>query len=104
MPDCTTGEVAADRNAHDHRAGEGSVAAPSDRRRFRAKLLHGGPDVVEELDLRARPQPSERLADRTPDDVRFGQGCVEAPGLTEVALQSGCDAEHATLAGHRVEG
>src|ERR687888_620203 len=103
MPDGAAREVAADGDPHDHRAREGAVAPPADRRSFRAELLHGGPDVVEELDLRTRAQPAKRLADRAPDDARLGKGGVEAPRLPELALQTHRDPEHAALPGHGVD-
>ena len=98
VPDRAALEVAADRDAHDHRARERAVRAPARRRRLRLELVHRRPHVVEELDLGARPQPAHRLADRAADDVRLGERRVEAAGVAERALQPERDAEHAALA------
>ena len=78
VPDGAALQVAADRDAHDHRARERPVRTPPRRGRLRLQLVHCRPHVVEELDLRARPQAADRLADRAADDVRFGERRVEA--------------------------
>ena len=103
VPDRAALEVAADRDAHDHRARERAVRAPARGRGLRLDLVHRRPHVVEELDLGARAQPAHRLADRAADDVRLRERRVEAAGVAERALQAERDAEHAALARHLVD-
>ena len=98
VPDRAALQVAADRDAHDHRARERAVRPPARGGGLRLDLVHRRPHVVEELDLRARSQPADRLADRPADDVRLGERRVEAAGVAERALQPERDAEHAALA------
>ena len=61
-------------------------------------LLHGRPDVVEELDLGYRPQASSGLADGAADDVGFGHRRVVAAVLAEPALEPEGGAEHTAFA------
>ncbi len=91
-------QVAADGDAHHQGTGEVAVRSPPDGGRLAAQLLHGRPDVVEELDLGARPQPAQGLSDAAADDVRLRQGCVVATGRPEASLQPAGDPEHAALA------
>src|SRR5664279_4817587 len=77
---------------------ERAVRTPADGRRFGLDLLHGRPDVVEELNLRRRLQTAYRLADGPADDVRFRQWRVVTPRRAERALQPVGRAEHATFA------
>src|SRR5581483_12180165 len=98
VPDRAAGEVAADGDAQHDGALPLAVRAPADRGRLALDLLHGGPDVVEELDLRTRAQPPYRLADGSPDDVRLRQRCVEAAGDAERPLQAVRRTEHTSLA------
>src|SRR5680860_818509 len=103
MPDRAAGEVTADRHADDRRAREHAVGTPPDGRRLRLDLRHRRPDVVEELDLGARPQAAYRLPDRAPDDVGLGQRRVVAARLAELTLEPEGDTEDSALARHLVE-
>ena len=62
VPDASPRQVAPDGHPHHEGAGERTVRAPPDGGRLASELLHGGPDVVEELDLGARAQTTKRLA------------------------------------------
>ena len=100
VPDGPAGHVAADRHPQHHRAGERAVGTPPDGGRLALDLVHGRPDVVEELHLGHGPQPPEPLPDGPPDDVGLGQRRVVAAGQTEAALEAEGGAEHAALALH----
>ena len=76
------------------------MRAPAQRRRLRLDLLHRGPDVIEELHLRTRPQPACALPDRAADDVRLRERCVVAASDAKLGLEPEGDAEHAALARH----
>jgi hypothetical protein len=98
MPDGASSQVTADRRAHDQRAGKRPVRPPADRGCLAAKLMHCGPDVVEELDLGAGPKATQRLAYSAPDDVRLGQGSVVGAGGAEASLKPTRHAEDPTFA------
>src|SRR5690606_36794244 len=103
VPGRAAGEVAADRDPHDHRAGEAAVGAPPHGRRLAPQRLHGRPDVVEELDLGGGAQSPDGLPDGPPDDVGLGQRGGAAPGRPEGALQPVGGPEDAALARDVVE-
>ena len=86
VPDGPAGQVPADGYPQHHGAGPLAGRAPPDGGGFALYLLHGGPDVVEELHLGDRPQPSCSLADGPPDDIGFRQRRVVAPVAAELAL------------------
>ena len=93
-------QVSADRDPHDHRARPRVGRPVAQHRHLVAKLHHGRPDVVEELDFDDRLQSARGHADRAADDVGFGERRVEhAVGAVD-ALQPVRDLEHAALAGH----
>ncbi len=100
VPDRPAGQVAADRDPQHHRAAERPVRPPPDGGRLGLDLLHGGPDVVEELHLGHRPQAPEALAHGPADDVGLGQRGVVAAGQPEAALETEGSAEHPALALH----
>ena len=59
------------------------------------------PDVVEELNLDDRLQPSERHPDRAADDIGLGQRRVEDAIAAESPLEPMRRLEHATFAGNQ---
>src|SRR2546421_644768 len=97
-PEAPAGTATADGHPQHHRAVEVPVRPPADRGRLGLDLLHGRPDVVEELHLRARPQTPQRLPHRPPDDVGLGQRRVVAASDAEALLQTMGGAEDAALA------
>ena len=103
VPQGAAGEVSADGDAHHQRAPKGAVRSPPCGGRLAAQLLHGGPDVVEELDLGTGPQAADGLAHTAADDVGFRQRRVVAAGRAESTLQPAGDAEDPTLALYVVE-
>jgi hypothetical protein len=103
VPDRPAGEVAADRHPDHQRHLERTGRSPPRGGGLAADLGHRRPDVVEELDLGARAQAAERLADTPSDDARLGERGVEAAVRAEAALQSSRQAEHAALAFDLVE-
>ena len=103
VPDGPAGEVAPDRHAQHERTCPRPVGTPADRGGLGLDLLHGGPDVIEELHFRSRPKAPDGLADRSAHDVRLGQRGVEAAGDPEVLLQPVRGAEHAPLALNRID-
>ena len=100
VPDGPAAHVAADRHPQHHRAGERAVGAPPDGGRLALDLVHGRPDVVEELDLGHGPQAPQPLPYRPADNVGLGERRVVAPGQAEAALEAEGGAEYATLALH----
>ena len=74
------------------------VGAPADQRQLVAKLMHRGPDVVEELDLDDRLQAARGHADGAADDVGLGQRRVEDALAAVLALQAGGELEDSALA------
>ena len=75
--DGAAGEIAADRRPAPPRAGEGVVGAPAHQRQLIAKLVHGRPDVVEELNLDDRLQPARGHADGAAYNIGLRQRRVE---------------------------
>src|SRR5262245_56774972 len=66
-------EIAADRHADDHRARPGVPRSIPHHGHLVANLHHGGPDVVEELDLDHRFELSRGHPDGASDDAGFGE-------------------------------
>ncbi len=91
-------QVAADRHPQHQGAVERPVRAPPDGGRLGLDLLHGGPDVVEELHLGHRLEPPDGLAHGSADDVGLGERSVVAAGQAEAALQTVGGAEDAPFA------
>src|SRR5207248_846062 len=78
--DGTALQVSAVGDADDGGGAERVVGAPAHRGELVAKLVIGGPDVVEELDLDDRLEPAGGEPDRPTHDVGLGQGrVVDAP-------------------------
>ena len=80
----------------------GAAHAPLERQRMSAQLVadlvHGGPDVVEELDFDHRLHAAHGIADGAADDVGLGQRRVEDAVGAELGLQAGGELEDAALA------
>src|SRR5205814_7861386 len=98
MVDGTALEISAIGDAHDGGGAERVVGTPAQRGELVAKLVIGGPDVVEELDLDDRLQPTGGEADRPTHDVGLGQGRVVDAPAAELPLQPPGDLENAALA------
>src|SRR5580700_2844949 len=81
-------QISTDRNPNHAWRRKPVVGAPADQRKFIAQLHHGGPDVVEELNLDHRLHPARGHADRATHDVRFRQRRIEYAIGTEVVLQA----------------
>ena len=79
-------------------AGPGAVGAPAHERQLIADLVHGGPDVVEELNLDHRLHAADGVADGAAHDIGLGQRRVEDPLGAELGLQAGGELEDAALA------
>ena len=94
-------QVAANRHADDDRAREGVVRAVPQHRHLVADLHHRRPDVVEELNLDDRLEPTRRQAYGATDDVGLGERGVVDAVVAELALQAVGHLEDATLAGHQ---
>ena len=75
--DGAAGQIAADGHADHGRSGPDSIRAPAHQRQFIVDLVHGRPDVVEELDFDYRLHPSESVADGPAHDVGFAERRVE---------------------------
>src|SRR5687767_10829668 len=88
--------AAATRHAHDHGRGELASASITNARELADDLVVRGIDVVRELDLRNRPQPVHRHADRRRDDAAFGDRRIEHAMLAELLLQAIRDPEDST--------
>ncbi len=63
-----------------------------------AHLVHGGPDVVEELDLDDGLEAADGHADGAADDVGLGERRVPDAVGAELGLQAGGELEDAALA------
>jgi len=98
VPDRPSGQVATDGHAQQDGTGERAVRPPPDGRRLRLDLLHGSPDVIEELDLRDRLQAPQGLADGSANNVRFGERSVVTPSQAELPLEAVGRPEHPALA------
>ena len=91
-------QIAAAGNANDHRTFEGVIRAPPQHRHFVAKLVHGWPDIIEELNLGYRFQPARPHSHCAPDNAGLGDGCVKDAGAAKFALQIVSDFENAAFA------
>ena len=91
-------QIAAGRDADDHRARERVARAVAHHRHLVAQLHHRRPDVVEELDLDDRLDAARRHADRAADDVRLGERRIEDARRAERALEAVRHLENAALA------
>ena len=80
----------------------GEAHAPLERQRMSgelvANLVHGRPDVVEELDFDDRLHAADGVADGAADDVGLGQRRVEDALGAEFGLQAGGELEDAAFA------
>src|SRR5205814_3809051 len=101
--DGTALQVSAVGDADDGGGAERVVGAPAHRGELVAKLVIGGPDVVEELDLDDRLEPAGGEPDRPTHDVGLGQGRVVDAPAAELSLQPPRDLENAPLAFHVLE-
>ena len=86
--DGATGEVAADRHPDHGRASEAIIGPPAQHRQLVAQLHHGGPDVVEKLDLGDGFHATGSHADGPPDDAGFSDGCIKDAIGAELALKA----------------
>src|ERR1039458_2406252 len=93
MIDGAAGEIAADGNADDGRRGPDAVGAPAHEGEFVMDLVHGGPDVVEELDLDYRLHAAHAVAHGAANDIGLAQGRVEDTLGAELGLQAGGEFE-----------
>src|ERR1700694_2694361 len=80
-------EIAADCHADYHGCAEAVVGAPADGHQLVADLHHGGPDVIEKLDLGNRLQSALGHPDGAPDDGGFRYGAVETTLIAALGLQ-----------------
>src|SRR5207245_8566846 len=101
--DGTALEISAVCDAHDGGGAERVVGTPAHRGELVTKLVIGGPDVVEELDLDDRLEPACGEPDRPTHDVGLGQGRVVDALAAELPLQAPRDLENAALALHVLE-
>src|SRR5579872_6095071 len=81
-------KVSADGNSNDAWRRKSIVGAPADQRQLVAQLHHGGPDVIEELNLHHRLQPARSHTNRASDDIRLSQRRIENPVAAKVTLQT----------------
>src|SRR5271154_973175 len=99
--DGAAGQVSADRNP-DHRWRRiASIRPPAQQTELVAQLMHGGPDVVEELYLHHRLESARSHPHRPADDVRFSQTAVVDAVGTELPLQPSSELEDTALALHQ---
>ena len=98
MVDGAAGQIAAGRHPHDERSAVVAVRAPAETGEFAPDLHVGRPDVVEELDLGDRTQAADRHAEAESHDGGLGEGTVEDPLRSELALESVAHLEDAALA------
>src|SRR5688572_24451176 len=80
---------------HDYRCREVVVGSPAHSGQLVTQLHVRGPDVVEELDLDDRLEPTHSESDRAAHDIRLGQRRVVDTGAAEFLLQSPRYLEHA---------
>src|SRR5581483_10688276 len=79
------------------------VRPPPQRGQFVAKLVVGGPDVVEELDFHHRLEPPRRKPDGAAHDVGLGERGIVHAIAAELALEPPRHLEHPALPLHLVE-
>ena len=93
-------EIAADGDAQHQRRGESAVGAPADGGQLIANLHHGGPDVIEELNLGDRLQPARGHADGAADDAASASGVLKHALRAELRFAARGDFENAAFAFH----
>src|ERR1700687_4899845 len=96
------GEVASDRNANHHRAGESVVGAPADHAELVANLHHRRPDVVEELNLDDRLQAAGGHAGGAPHNGGLRERRIEYAVIAELTLQAEGELEDSAFAFHQL--
>ena len=101
--DGAAGEIAADGRANDGGRGPGAVRAPAHQGQFIANLVHGRPDVIEELNLDHRLDAAQSVAHGPAYDVRFGERRIEDAIGAKLGLQARGELEDAALSLHFVE-
>ena len=88
-------------SANDQSTTAGQEKLSLERQRMRGislELLHGGPDVIEELNLDHRLKAAGRHANGSPHDGRFRQGRIEDSFGAVFELQAGGQFENPSLA------
>src|SRR5580704_2356002 len=98
MIDGAASEVAANRDAYYCGRRKSVVRTPADQWQFIAQLHHSRPDVVEELNLHHRLQPTRGHTGSAAYNVCLGQRRVEDAIGTKFALQARGQLEYAALA------
>ena len=98
MVDRAAGKIAANGHADHHRATERAIRSPPQDTHFVPHLVHGRPDVVEELDLDDRLQPPRRHADGASNNIGLGQGRIEDAITAVFRLQANGQLEHTAFA------
>ena len=101
--DRAAGQIAADRHANHRRRSPRAVRPPAHQRQLIANLVHGRPDVIEELNLHHRLHAAHRIAHGAAHDIGLGQRRVEHALGSELRLQAGGQLEDAALALHFVQ-
>ena len=96
------GQVAADGDANHSGRGKISIRAPADQRQLIAKLLHGRPDVIEELNFSDRFETALSHAKGAANDIGLRERRVEHPPCAEITLQAGRQLKDTALALHRL--
>ena len=97
VPVSPSGQVTPDRHPQDHRARPFAGRPPPHSGRLALYLLHGRPDVIEELDLGHGPQSPHALAHSPANDIGFGQGRVVTAVGAELSLQAESGTENASF-------
>src|SRR6185437_9220447 len=96
--DGASGKIAADGHANDSGRGPGSAGAPAHQRQLVTKLVHGGPDVVEELDFHHGFNAAHGHAHGAADYVGLGQRRIEDSVRAKLRLERGGELEDAAFA------
>src|SRR5437660_5290138 len=96
--DRAAGEISSNRDAHHCGRRVGPVRAPANQRQFVAKLLHGWPDVIEELYLHHWLESPLRHAHGAAYNIRFRQWRIEDPLAAKLDLQARRQLENAAFA------
>src|SRR6266478_2741885 len=97
-------EIATNRHAHNHRRAPVAARTPTHQCQLVANLMHGGPDVIEELNLNHRFQSARRHANSAPDDVGFGEWRIKDTHTAKLSLQIRGDLKHAAFTFNFVQG
>src|ERR1700691_5253736 len=100
--DRASGKISADGHANHNRAREYIVRAPADDGQFVANLHHGGPDVVEELNLDYWFQSARSHARGPTHNGGLGQRRVEDAVGAELVLQAEGEFEDSAFAFHQL--